>query len=62
MLKVNVKDKAIANITVDKTMDEKYDGKILFPEKHQRAMEHFKGRNIVREVEEILKKEKSRSC
>ena len=62
MLKVNVKDKAIANITVDKTMDEKYDGKILFPEKYKRAMEHFKEGDLVQQVEEILKKEKSRSC
>jgi hypothetical protein len=57
---VEVKDKSplTSNIKVDKTLDEKYKGKILFPEKHKRAMEHFKNRNLQQEIEAILKKER----
>ena len=58
MVEVKEKDTNTTNISVDKTMDEKYNGKILFPEKHKRAIEQFKGRNLVKEIEEILEKER----
>ena len=43
---------------VDKSLDTKYKDVILFPEKFQKAMEHFKNRDIKKEIETILKEEK----
>jgi hypothetical protein len=58
MVEVKEKNSMTSNITVDKALDEKYKGKILFPEKHKSAMEHFKNRNLHQEIKEIIEKEK----
>lgn len=52
-----IKDKTKAR--VDQVLSEKYKGKELFPEKLKWAREHIKGRNINKEIEEALKKEKN---
>ena len=58
MIEVKEMTSMTSNITVDKSLDEKYKGKILFPENHKRALEHFKNRNIRLEIKEIIEKEK----
>ena len=44
---------------VDKMLTEKYKDKVLFPEKLKWAKEHVQGRDINKEIEEALKKEKT---
>ncbi|HPN70107.1 MAG TPA: hypothetical protein PLZ32_11325 [Saprospiraceae bacterium] len=46
------------NITVDPSLDSKYHGKELFPEKLERAKKHFEGRDINAEIKEALEKER----
>ncbi len=46
------------NIIVDPSLDDKYKGKVLFPEKLERAKKHFEGRNINAEIEKALEKER----
>ncbi len=58
MIEVKEMTSMTSNITVDKSLDEKYKGKILVPEKHKRALDHFKNRNIRLEIKEIIEKEK----
>jgi hypothetical protein len=58
MIEVKEKNSMTSNITIDKALDEKYKGKILFPEKHKKALEHFKNRNLQQEIEEIIKQER----
>jgi hypothetical protein len=55
-----VKDlpKIKSNIVVDVSLDTKYRDIILFPEKYQSAMEHFKNRDIKNEIAAALKREK----
>lgn len=57
MIEVKEMTSMTSNISVDKSLDEKYKGKILFPENHKRALEHFKNRNIRLEIKEIIEKE-----
>jgi len=57
MLKVSpINNKTKAK--VDQMLSEKYNGKVLFPEKLKWAKEHVKGRDINKEIEEALRKEK----
>jgi hypothetical protein len=42
---------------VDQKLTEEYKGKILFKEKYEWAMNHVKGRDIKKEIEEALKKD-----
>ena len=58
MVEVKNRPKLDSNIVVDKSLDTKYKDVILFPEKFQKAMEHFKNRDIKKEIETILKEEK----
>lgn len=58
MLKKNqINSKTYA--VVDELLTEKYKDKVLFPEKLKWAKEHIKGRDINKEIDEALKKEKS---
>jgi Na+-transporting NADH:ubiquinone oxidoreductase subunit NqrC len=43
---------------VDPSLTEKYKGQTLFKEKYEWALNHVKGRNIEKEIEEALKKDK----
>ena len=57
MLKVStINNKTKAK--VDPKLSEKYKGKVLFPEKLKWAKEHIKGRDINKEIQEALRKEK----
>jgi len=47
-----------SNIIVDKGLDTKYKDVILFPEKLQRARDHFHNRDMKKEIDAALKKEK----
>jgi hypothetical protein len=58
MVEVKEKNSMTSNIKVDKTLDEKSKGKVLFPEKHKKAMEHFKDRNLHQEIKEIIERER----
>ena len=46
------------NIIVDPSLDTKYKGKELFPEKLERTKNHFEGRDIHAEIKKALKKER----
>ena len=43
---------------VDSTLSEKYRGQVLFKEKYEWAMNHVKGRDIKKEIEEALNKKR----
>ena len=55
MLKDAVKRK---KTEIDPTLTEKYKGQVLFKEKYEWAMNHVKGRDIKKEIEEALNKER----
>jgi len=57
MQKINENQKMNDNIIVDPTLDTKYKGKVLFPEKLERAKKHFEGRDINAEIKKALEKE-----
>ena len=44
---------------IDPTLTEKYKEQILFKEKYEWAMNHVKGRDIRKEIEKALDKEKT---
>lgn len=46
------------NTKVDSTLSEKYKGQVLFKEKYEWAMNHVKGRDIKKEIEEALNKKR----
>lgn len=46
------------NIIVDPKLETKYNGKVLFPEKLERARKHFAGRDINAEIQKALEKDK----
>ncbi len=54
-----VKQTKQSHITVDKTMDEKYNVKVLFKEKYEKAMLHLHGRDMQKEIDILLEKEKN---
>ncbi len=55
MLKDAVKRK---KTEIDPTLTEKYKGQVLFKEKYEWAMNHVKGRDIKKEIEEAINKER----
>lgn len=44
------------NVKIDPSIDKKYKGKVLFPEKLEKAIKHFEGRDINSEIEQAFKK------
>jgi len=58
MQKIKEIQKMNNNITVDPSLDTKYKGKVLFPEKLERAKKHFEGRDINAEIKKALEKER----
>lgn len=57
MSDVKEKRKMNDNITVDPALGIEYKGKILFPEKLDKAIKHFEGRDINAEIKKALEKE-----
>lgn len=50
--------KRTSHVKVDPSLKDKYKGKILFKEKYDWAVNHIKGRDIQKEIEAVLEKEK----
>jgi hypothetical protein len=58
MQEVKENQKLNDNVIVDPSLDTKYKGKVLFPEKLERAKKHFEGRDIHEEIKKALEKER----
>jgi hypothetical protein len=59
MIEISEVKKMNNNIVVDQSVDIKYKGKNLFPEKLKRALKHIEGRDINAEIKNAIEKEKS---
>jgi hypothetical protein len=46
-----------SDIKINKFISKKYEGKVLFQDKYNWALEHFKGRDLIKEIEELKKEE-----
>jgi hypothetical protein len=47
------------NTKVNPSLSQKYNGQIIFKEKFEWAVNHVKGRDIVKEIAEAIKQEKT---